>query len=89
MIGSLHQEGLVERAWVTLARRATDQWKAHERGVINTLIPERHIPSHQGPDAQKVIANLYTLSHMHFAVVKAPRDVSREEVLKVFDRAAD
>lgn len=97
VIGSLHKAGLVERAWAVLARRTTDPWKAHSRATLDTVVPETHIPSHQGPDAQTVIPDLpittiaakgpYTISHIHFAVIKAPRGLSKEEVLTVLDKA--
>ncbi len=93
VIGSLFKAGLVERSWVILARRTTDPWKAYKGATLNTMVPETHIPSHQGPDAQTVIPELpivtiaakgpYTVSHMHFAVIKAPKEVSKDEVLKV------
>lgn len=35
-------------------RRATDPWESHKGGIMNTLVPEHEIPSHQGPDAQTV-----------------------------------
>ena len=28
-------------------------WESHETGIMNTLVPEPSIPSHQGPDAQE------------------------------------
>lgn len=39
-----------------MLRRATDPWKSHLDGIMNTLLPEDEIPSHQGPDAQTVEA---------------------------------
>jgi glyceraldehyde-3-phosphate dehydrogenase (NAD(P)) len=93
VVGSLFKAELVERAWVILARRATDPWKAYKGATLNTMVPEAHIPSHQGPDAQTVIPELpivtiaakgpYTISHMHFAIVKAPKEISKDDVLKV------
>jgi glyceraldehyde-3-phosphate dehydrogenase (NAD(P)) len=34
-----------------LIRRATDPWESDHGGIRNTIVPEAHIPSHQGPDA--------------------------------------
>ncbi len=97
VIGSLFRAGLVERVWAVLARRATDPWKSHSKAVLNTVVPETRIPSHQGPDAQTVIPDLpivtiaakgpYNVSHIHFAIIKAPRKVSKEEVVTVLDKA--
>ncbi len=64
---------------------------------MNTVVPEREIPSHQGPDAQAVAPDLdvitivakaaHTQRHNHYWVVDLTRDVSRQEVLDAF-RAA-
>jgi glyceraldehyde-3-phosphate dehydrogenase (NAD(P)) len=51
---ALKRAGLLQRARGTLLRRATDPWESHESGIMNTLVPEPEIPSHQGPDAQSV-----------------------------------
>jgi len=80
-----------------LARRASDPWESHRSGIINTIVPETHIPSHQGPDAQTVIPDLnivtiaakgpYNLSHMHFAMVELKRNVTRDEIIAAFEEA--
>jgi glyceraldehyde-3-phosphate dehydrogenase (NAD(P)) len=64
---------------------------------MNTVVPEKHIPSHQGPDAQTVIPDLdvitvavlaaHTTSHLHAWSVELTRPVTRDEVLAAF-RAA-
>ena len=64
---------------------------------MNTVVPEPHIPSHQGPDAQTVVPELdvvtiaakaaHTQTHNHYWVVQLTREASREEVLDAF-RAA-
>jgi glyceraldehyde-3-phosphate dehydrogenase (NAD(P)) len=94
VMNSLWKAGLIKRAWGVLCRRGTDPWKAHKSGVTNTFVPETHIPSHQGPDAKLVVPGLpvttiaakgpYTLSHIHFWIVEAPRDITKDEVLDVF-----
>ena len=58
---------------------------------MNTMVPEKDIPSHQGPDAQSVDPDLdvitsavkvpETLSHMHYWNVKLRKKASKEEVL--------
>ena len=86
VLHALHRHGWVKRARAVLLRRGTDPWESHKNGMINTVIPETKVPSHQGPDAQTVIPNLdittiagagpYNLSHIHFAMVETTRPVS-------------
>jgi len=87
---ALHRHQWVDRARVVILRRGTDPWESHATGMINTVIPETTVPSHQGPDAQKVIPDLdittlagagpYNLSHIHFAMVETTRPVSLDEL---------
>lgn len=87
---ALHRHGWVKRARAVLLRRGTDPWESHQNGMINTVIPETRVPSHQGPDAQTVIPGLdittmagagpYNLSHIHFAMVETTRPVSLAEL---------
>jgi glyceraldehyde-3-phosphate dehydrogenase (NAD(P)+) (phosphorylating) len=91
---ALKRAGLLERARGTLLRRATDPWESHESGIMNTLVPEPEIPSHQGPDAQSVDPNLdvvtmavkvpETLAHLHCWSVQMTRASTKEEVLDAF-----
>jgi glyceraldehyde-3-phosphate dehydrogenase (NAD(P)) len=63
-------------------------------GIMNTLVPERNIPSHQGPDAQSVIPELdivttavkvpETLGHLHYWFIKLARKAGKEEILNAF-----
>jgi glyceraldehyde-3-phosphate dehydrogenase (NAD(P)) len=90
----LKHAGLLRRARGTLLRRATDPWESHLGGIMNTLVPEPEIPSHQGPDAQSVDPGLdvitmavkvpETLAHLHYWSVQLTRPASREEVLDAF-----
>jgi glyceraldehyde-3-phosphate dehydrogenase (NAD(P)) len=90
VLHALHRHGWVRRARAVLLRRATDPWESHTNGMINTVIPETKVPSHQGPDAQTVIPDLdittmagagpYNLSHLHFAMVETTRPVSLDEL---------
>jgi glyceraldehyde-3-phosphate dehydrogenase (NAD(P)) len=90
LMHALHQRGWEKRARAVLVRRGTDPWESHTNGMINTVIPEIKVPSHQGPDAQAVIPDLdittiaaagpYNLSHIHFAMVETTRPVSRDEL---------
>ena len=78
----------------TLLRRATDPWESHQGGIMNTVVPEPEIPSHQGPDAQSVDPDLdvvtmavkvpETLAHLHYWSVQLTREASKDEVLDAF-----
>lgn len=96
-LGALRAAGLLARARGVLIRRATDPWESHETGIMDTLVPERYIPSHQGPDAQDVLPDLdlvtmaakasHTHGHLHYWFVELARDTSRDEVVEAFRRA--
>ncbi|SRX75736.1 type II glyceraldehyde-3-phosphate dehydrogenase [Aequorivita antarctica] len=91
---ALKSAGLLDYARGTLLRRATDPWESHLGGIMNTMVPERDIPSHQGPDAQSVDPDLdvitaavkvpETLSHMHYWNVKLKKHATKDEVLNAF-----
>ena len=91
---ALKRAGLLQRARGTLLRRATDPSESHESGIMNTLVPEPEIPSHQGPDAQSVDPDLdvvtmavkvpETLAHLHYWSVQMTRRASKDEVLDAF-----
>ena len=88
---ALKRADLLDYARGTLLRRATDPWESHLGGIMNTMVPEKDIPSHQGPDAQTVDSDLdvitsavkvpETLSHMHYWNVKLKRQATKDEVL--------
>jgi len=96
-LGALKHAGLLRKARGVLVRRATDPWESDHSGVMNTVVPEKTIPSHQGPDAQTVIPDLdvmtialvaaHTTSHLHAWTVELTRPASKDEVLAAF-RAA-
>ncbi|HKP75388.1 MAG TPA: type II glyceraldehyde-3-phosphate dehydrogenase [Longimicrobiaceae bacterium] len=87
---ALHRRGWVKRVRAVLLRRATDPWESHASGMINTLVPETRVPSHQGPDLRTVIPDLdvttvaaagpFNLSHAHFAMVETTRPVEVDEL---------
>ena len=93
-----HARGLLKNLRAVLIRRATDPWESHLGGLINTIEPEAHVPSHQGPDAQTVIPGLpvvtmaakgpFTLSHLHFAMIETTRTLGRDEALDILRGAA-
>lgn len=91
---ALKRADLLDYARGTLLRRATDPWESHLGGIMNTMVPEKDIPSHQGPDAKSVDPDLdvitsavkvpETLSHMHYWNVKLKKEATKEEVLNAF-----
>lgn len=91
---ALKHAGLLLRARGTLLRRATDPWESHLGGIMNTLVPEPEIPSHQGPDARSVDPELdvvtmavkvpETLAHLHSWSVQLTRPADKEDVLDAF-----
>lgn len=93
-LGALKRAGLLVKARGTLLRRATDPWESHLNGIINTLVPEPKLPSHQGPDAQLVDPELdvvtiaiqvpETIGHLHAWTVELTREASKEEILEAF-----
>src|SRR5690625_1345223 len=96
-LAALHDACLLKKARGVLVRRATDPWESDHTGIMNTVVPERVIPSHQGPDARTVMPELdvvtiaakasHTQGHGHFWIVELTREASRDEVLDAF-RAA-
>ena len=96
-LGALKNAGLLKKARGVLIRRATDPWESDHSGVMNTVVPEQSIPSHQGPDAQTVDPDLdvmtiavvaaHTTSHLHAWSVELTRAATKDEVLAAF-RAA-
>src|SRR3990172_7714557 len=94
---ALRDAGLLKKARGVLIRRATDPWESDHSGIMNTVVPETTIPSHQGPDAQTVDPELdvmtiavvaaHTTSHLHAWSVELTRLATKDEVLAAF-RAA-
>lgn len=97
-LSALKRAGLLVKARGTLLRRATDPWESHLNGIINTLVPEPQLPSHQGPDAQHVDPELdvvtiaiqvpETLGHVHSWSVELTRETTKEEVLAAFSTSS-
>ena len=91
VLGALHDAELLARGRGVLIRRATDPGESHLGGLMNTVMPESSIPSHQGPDARTVLPDLdvvtmaakaaHTQTHSHFWSLQLTRPASREEVL--------
>lgn len=91
---ALKHAGLLKRARGTVMRRATDPWESHKGGIMNTLVPEDQIPSHQGPDAQTVDPELdvvtiavkvpETVAHLHSWSVQLAREATKLDVIEAF-----
>ena len=91
VLGALQDAGLLSKARGVLIRRATDPWESHLGGIMNTMVPEPKIPSHQGPDARTVLPGLdvvtiaakgaHTQTHNHYWTLQLTRPASREEVI--------
>jgi glyceraldehyde-3-phosphate dehydrogenase (NAD(P)) len=96
-VGTLQNAIGVKKARVVLFRRGADPWESHKAGLINTVVPEAHIPSHQGPDAQTIIPKLnittmaargpFNLGHLHFAMVQLKGEPDKKDVLKALKSA--
>ncbi len=94
---ALRNAGLLARARGVLIRRATDPWESHLNGIINTMVPEKKIPSHQGPDAKTVVPDLDVVTmavkapenvgHLHYWIIELSREASRDDVLDAFRQA--
>lgn len=91
VLGALQDAELLARARGVLIRRATDPGESHQGGIMNTMVPEASIPSHQGPDARTVRPELdvvtiaakasHTQTHNHFWTLQLTRPASRDELL--------
>ena len=89
---ALKDVGLLTKARGVLIRRATDPWESDHSGIMNTIVPETAIPSHQGPDAQTVVPDLdvvtmaakgaHTQNHLHYWTIDLTRPATSEEVLE-------
>lgn len=97
VLGALRDAGLLGRARGVLIRRATDPGESHLGGIMNTMVPESSIPSHQGPDARTVLPDLdivtiaakasHTQTHNHYWTIDLTRASSRDEVLDALKSA--
>jgi glyceraldehyde-3-phosphate dehydrogenase (NAD(P)) len=97
-LGALKRAGLLVKARGTLLRRTTDPWESHLGGIVNTLVPEQQLPSHQGPDARAVDPDLdvvtiavevpETIGHLHAWAVELTRAATKEEILSAFSSSS-
>ena len=90
VMNAFHKRDWIKKVRAVLMRRANDPWESHRGGLINTIVPETRVPSHQGPDATTVIKDLnittmagkasHNLSHIHYAMVETNRPLDLDEV---------
>lgn len=90
VMNAFHKRGWIKKVRAVLMRRANDPWESHKGGLINTIVPETHVPSHQGPDARTVIKDLnittmagkasHNLSHIHYAMVETNSSLDLDDV---------
>ncbi|MES2622188.1 MAG: type II glyceraldehyde-3-phosphate dehydrogenase [Bacteroidota bacterium] len=98
ILGALKRVDLLKHAYGVLVRRATDPWESDVSGIINTIVPESAIPSHQSSDAQTIIPDLSlttialtvpeTISHFHSWQIELTRPVTKEEIIKIFTQTS-
>jgi glyceraldehyde-3-phosphate dehydrogenase (NAD(P)) len=83
----------IDNVLAVMVRRSADPWDT-KRGPINAIEPVLKVPSHHGPDVQSVMPHLKiqttavkvptTIMHLHSVVVKLNKEVSRDEVIKLW-----
>ncbi|AGI48384.1 glyceraldehyde-3-phosphate dehydrogenase [Thermoplasmatales archaeon BRNA1] len=93
-LAPLDKEFKIKNAYVTIVRRAADPGDS-KNGPINALEPSVSLPTHHGVDVKSVMPWLdittmaikvpTTLMHIQTVVVKFDREISTEEVLRVFE----
>ncbi|MFW6141145.1 MAG: type II glyceraldehyde-3-phosphate dehydrogenase [Candidatus Saliniplasma sp.] len=85
----------IKSVQAVMIRRGADPWDTR-RGPIDAIKPVLNIPSHHGPDAQSVVPEINiqttavkvptTIMHLHSVIVNLEKDVSTEEVLKIWEK---
>jgi glyceraldehyde-3-phosphate dehydrogenase (NAD(P)) len=92
MLSTLDAGFGVKKARVVLVRRGADPTE-DSKGPINSIVPDPvTIPSHHGPDVQKVLPNIdittaalavpTTLMHVHVLNLELERQASEDEILR-------
>ena len=85
----------IAKVRAVIVRRACDVWESHKSGVINTIVPELHVPSHHGPDVKTVLHDIdivtiaakgsHNLYHMHFCVIEVKSTPTKEGIIKALE----
>jgi glyceraldehyde-3-phosphate dehydrogenase (NAD(P)) len=89
----LDQSVGIDNVLAVMVRRGADPWDT-KSGPINAIEPVLKVPSHHGPDVQSVMPHLKiqttavkvptTIMHLHSVVVKLKKQVSRDDVLRLW-----
>lgn len=95
VLNALKKAYRIVKARAVIVRRACDVWESHKSGIINTVVPELHVPSHHGPDVKTVLHDLdivtmaakgsHNLYHIHFCMVEVERQPTISGVLKALE----
>ena len=95
VVGGLHERLGIKKARVALFRRAVDPWESHKKGIMNTVVPELKVPSHQGPDAQTVVKDLnittmafkgsHNMFHVHAGFLEMKNNVTKEDIVNALE----
>ncbi len=95
VVGGIHEKLGIKKARVFIVRRAVDVWESSHTGIMNTVVPDLHVPSHHGPDARTVIPNLnimtmavkasHNLFHLHSAMLELKVKVTKEDITRVLE----
>lgn len=89
----LHKEFGIRNASAVLVRRGADPSET-KKGPINALEIDKHLPSHHGADVNTIMPSLKistvaikastTLMHLHAITVELGKEVSKDDILRVF-----
>lgn len=95
VLNALNKAYGIAKARAVIVRRACDVWESHKAGIINTIVPELHVPSHHGPDVKTVLHDVdivtvaakgsHNLYHMHFCIVETRIRPTVEGVVKALE----
>ena len=95
VVGGLHEKLGIKKARVVIIRRAVDVWESSHAGIMNTVVPSLHVPSHHGPDAKTVIPDLnivtmavkasHNLFHLHTAMLEFKNKVTRDDIIRILE----
>ncbi|MCS7140123.1 MAG: type II glyceraldehyde-3-phosphate dehydrogenase [Candidatus Nezhaarchaeota archaeon] len=95
VLNALNKAFNIVKARAVIVRRACDVWESHRAGIINTVVPELHVPSHHGPDVKTVLHDVdivtlaakgsHNLYHIHFCIAEMKVVPTRNEVLKTLE----
>lgn len=83
----------IDYVYAVMIRRAADP-NDIKRGPVNAIKPSVEVPSHHGPDVQRVIPiNIETtafvvpttIMHVHSVMIELKRPITKEDVIEIFE----